>query len=91
MPCKELRGRYRNVRALQYNVSGYKGLKGIIIYFILHGLQITANSVFTVYQGIFHVCERCESVNFPLFERSERCVAHFLVRISYTLELFRSN
>ena len=24
MPCKELRGRYRNLRALQYNVSGYK-------------------------------------------------------------------
>ena len=26
MPCKELRGRYRNMRALQYNVSGYKEL-----------------------------------------------------------------
>ena len=23
MPCKELRGRYCNVRVLQYNVSGY--------------------------------------------------------------------
>ena len=29
MPCKELCGRYRNVRALQYNVSGYKEVVSI--------------------------------------------------------------
>ena len=29
MPCKELRGRYRNARVLQYNVSGYKELKSM--------------------------------------------------------------
>ena len=30
MPFEELCGRYRNVRVLQYNVSGYKELNAVV-------------------------------------------------------------
>ena len=65
-------------------------LKSIIVYFILHGLCITAGHVFNVYQGIFHACQLCESITFPLLERSERCVAKFLLRISIVVEFVKS-
>ena len=65
-------------------------LKSIIVYFILHGLCITAGYVFNVYQGIFHACQLCESITFPLLERSERCVAKFLLRISIVVEFVKS-
>lgn len=59
-------------------------LKGIIIYFIIHGLQITAASVCKVYQDIYRLCQLCDSVNFPLFERNERCIARrFLTPLNF--------
>ena len=64
-------------------------LKGIIVYFIV-GLQITARNVFLVYKAIYRMCQLCDSVNFPLFECSEKCVNHFLLQIFHILELLKS-
>ena len=63
-------------------------LNSILVYFILNGVAVSAENLFRVYQGIF---KGCESIIFPIFERSERCIARFLQKISYVLELVKSH
>ena len=45
-------------------------LKSIVIYFILHGFDVSVQNIFYVYKQIYSVSLQCELVEFPLFERN---------------------
>ena len=63
-------------------------LKGIVIYLILHGLQITPQVVKKIYDIMHFLCMKSEYVEFPIFERTERFVKTFLLKILRILEMF---
>ena len=65
-------------------------LKSIIIYFILHDFEVSVPNVYHVYHQVRNVCHQCDSVNFPLFERSIKCIEQFLRNILSTLHLLNS-
>ena len=52
-------------------------LKGIVIYLIVHGLQVMSKTVLKIFQIIHDICIHCESVDFPILERSESVIHKF--------------
>ena len=54
-------------------------LKSIVIYFILHGFDVSAQNIFYVYKQIYSVSLQCELVEFPHFERNIEHIQRFLL------------
>ena len=53
-------------------------LKCILVYFIIHGFEVTTSNVMYVYRHICRVCDKCNSIEFPLFDRDIQCIERFL-------------
>ena len=52
-------------------------LKSILVYFIVHGFEVTAH-ILSVYNYIYSISCQCDSLEFPLFERDIQYVQRFL-------------
>ncbi len=65
-------------------------LKTIIIYFILHGFQVSAKNVFSAYKQVFKVTQHIDLLTFPLLYRNLQCVERFLSKVFHHLQLLYS-
>ena len=65
-------------------------LKSIIVYFILHGFEVSVTNTFYVYKLIYNVSRQCDSINFPLLDRNIKCIDKFLRKVFCILELLHS-
>ena len=65
-------------------------LKSIVVYFIVHGFEVSVPNFLYVYHKIHSVSLKCDSIDFPLFVRNVKCVELFLRRIFNILELLKS-
>ena len=65
-------------------------LKSILVYFIIHGFEVTAHNILYVYNHIYYISRLCDSLEFPLFERDIQYVQRFLSKIFNTLQLLNS-
>ena len=61
--------------------------RGIILHFIMHGVDVTAQNVEHAYSVIRHVCDHCGSMQFPLFNLSIANVQHYLPKVHATIDL----
>ena len=65
-------------------------LKTIVIYFIIHGLEISPSRVLLAYKNIYTLSQTCESVQFPLFNRNIDTIKRFLTKILSSLQLLKA-
>ena len=65
-------------------------LKSIVIYFILHGFDVSVQNIFYVYKQIYSVSLQCELVEFPLFERNIEHIQRFLSKLFCIIQLLNS-
>jgi len=47
--------------------------RGVILHFIMHGVDVTAQNVEHAYSVIRHVCDHCGSMQFPLQAQYHQC------------------
>lgn len=65
-------------------------LKSIVIYFILHGFDVSVQNIFYVYKQIYSVSLQCELVEFPLFERNIEHIQQFLSKLFCIIQILNS-
>lgn len=65
-------------------------LKSIVIYFILHGFDVSVQNIFYVYKQIYSVSLQCELVEFPLFERNIEHIQRFLSKLFCIIQILNS-
>lgn len=66
-------------------------LKCIIVFFILHGIDILPQNVFDSYNLIHKIATtHCISIQFPMFQRKLEAIKSFLKIIQKQLELLKT-
>ena len=65
-------------------------LKSIIVYFLIHGLDISPDNILHAYKKIYTISLQCESFEFPIFNRTRACVARFLAKLRCYLDLLKA-
>ena len=63
--------------------------KMMIIHFILYGLDITPQNMLQAYKKIRYLCNCCNSIEFPLANRTIKNFEHHLSKLYSTIELLK--
>ena len=56
----------------------------------IHGFEVTTSNVMDVYRHIRRVCDKCNSIEFPLCDRDIQCIERFLSKVLNALQLLNS-
>ncbi len=62
----------------------------LLIYTIQNGLELTPTLIHTMYTGVLTASQLCQSIDFPIYDRSIRFITNYLKAIHVAIQLFQN-